>query len=61
MKEQGAGDFWWRPGYAAFSVSRSQLERVKLYIRRQREHHRRHTLEQELRVLCGNEPADAAR
>ena len=23
MKEQGTGDFWWQPGYAAFSVGRS--------------------------------------
>jgi len=60
MKQQGAVDFWWQPGYAAFSVSRSQLERVKRYVGHQREHHRLHSLERELRTLCGNEPADAA-
>jgi len=59
MKQQGAEDFWWQPGYAAFSVSGSDLERVKRYIRNQREHHRQHGFEQELRELCGKEPADA--
>ena len=59
MKEQGAVDFWWQPGYAAFSVGRSELERVKGYIHRQREHHREHTFEQELRALCDHDPADA--
>ena len=59
MKEQGAGDFWWQPGYAAFSVGRSELEHVKGYIHRQREHHREHSFEQELRALCDGDPADA--
>jgi REP element-mobilizing transposase RayT len=60
MKEQGAIDFWWQPGYAAFSVSRSHLERVRRYIERQREHHREHSFEQELRALCGSDPTDQA-
>src|SRR5215813_3263448 len=60
MKEQGAAQFWWQPGYAAFSVGRSELERVKRYIHRQREHHRQHSFEQELRALCAREPADAS-
>jgi putative transposase len=59
MKEQGAADFWWQPGYAVFSAGRSELERVKRYIQRQREHHRTRSFEQELRALCGSEPADA--
>ena len=60
MKEQGAAQFWWQPGYAAFSVGRSELERAKRYIHRQREHHRQHSFEQELRALCAREPADAS-
>ncbi len=60
MKQQGAGDFWWQPGYAAFSVSRADIERAQRYISRQAEHHRQHSFEQELRTLCGSEPADAA-
>jgi putative transposase len=60
MKEQGAVDFWWQPGYAAFSVGRSELERVKRYIHSPREHHREQSFEEELRWLCGRDPADAA-
>ena len=59
MKQQGAADFWWQPGYATFSVGRSELERVKRYIDGQRQHHHQHSLEQELRGLCGDAPADA--
>ena len=32
--------FEWQPGYAAFSVSESQFERVRDYILNQEEHHR---------------------
>ena len=60
MKEQGAGDFWWQPGYAAFSVGQSELERVKGYIHRQAQHHGEHSFEQELRALCDHDPADTA-
>jgi putative transposase len=42
MKGQsGAGKFGWQPGYAAFSVSRSNVKAVSAYIERQEEHHRR--------------------
>jgi putative transposase len=58
MKQQGAADFWWQPGYAAFSVGRSELERVKGYVQGQRQHHRAQSFEQELRVLCGGDSAD---
>jgi len=34
------GKFSWGRGYAAFSASESQLEKVVEYIRNQREHHR---------------------
>ncbi|HWC76304.1 MAG TPA: IS200/IS605 family transposase, partial [Blastocatellia bacterium] len=39
--------FAWQPGYAGFTVSRSQLERVAEYIRHQEEHHRRKTFQEE--------------
>ncbi len=38
---QGAQDFAWQPGYAAFSVSQSNVARVREYIANQEEHHRR--------------------
>ena len=58
MKEQGTPDFWWQPGYAAFSVGRPELEQVAGYIVRQRQHHREHSFEQELRALCAHDTAD---
>lgn len=46
-----ARDFGWQEGYAAFTVSPSQFDRVDRYIARQREHHRRESFETELRRL----------
>jgi len=40
--------FDWQRGYAAFSVSKSRVEHVKRYIRRQEEHHRKVTFQEEL-------------
>jgi putative transposase len=34
-------DFSWQNGYGAFTVSASQIERVKEYIAKQEEHHRK--------------------
>jgi REP element-mobilizing transposase RayT len=34
-------DFQWQDGYAAFSVSESHLERVRRYIARQKQHHKK--------------------
>jgi putative transposase len=39
--------FAWQEGYGAFSVSPSQLERVRNYIANQAEHHNRRTFEDE--------------
>lgn len=41
--------FQWQAGYAAFSVSQSNLEAVREYIRNQPEHHRRVSFQDELR------------
>src|SRR3989454_863426 len=38
------GDFFWQRGYAAFSVSPSQLDAVLHYVQTQEEHHRTRTL-----------------
>ena len=43
--------FRWQEGYAAFSVSRSRLPRVKEYIRNQPEHHKKVTFSEEIRLL----------
>jgi REP element-mobilizing transposase RayT len=39
--------FSWQTGYAAYSVSESQLERVFQYIKNQKEHHLKKTFTQE--------------
>ena len=41
--------FAWQKGYAAFSVSKSGVDRVVRYIERQREHHRQTTYQDEVR------------
>jgi REP element-mobilizing transposase RayT len=44
-------NFEWQGEYASFSVSTSELERVKKYIANQEEHHRRMSFQDELRGL----------
>jgi REP element-mobilizing transposase RayT len=44
-------DFHWQAGYAAFSVSQSNLDEVSRYIENQEEHHRRMTFQDELRAF----------
>lgn len=46
--------FSWQEGYGAFSVSPSQIEIVKRYIRDQEEHHRKRSFEQEFVALLRN-------
>jgi REP element-mobilizing transposase RayT len=43
--------FRWQAGYAAFSVSQSNMEQVKRYIENQEEHHRKMTFQEELRAF----------
>jgi putative transposase len=45
-----AGVFRWQGGYAAFSVSQSNVEAVREYVRRQPEHHATRTFQDELRA-----------
>ena len=45
----GLNEFYWQGGYAAFSVSQSQLEAVKLYIKNQEQHHKNKNFQDELR------------
>src|SRR5438477_12123530 len=53
MKSEGTGnaDFYWQNGYAAFSVSASNVQEVKRYIENQQEDHRKMTFQDELRAL----------
>ena len=45
------GRFEWQRGYAAFTVSVSQLDKVRAYVRNQQQHHRRKTFQEELREI----------
>ena len=58
LKNKGVGNFDWqdaclpaRQGYAAFSVSASNIEAVKKYIRNQPEHHEKVDFKDELRLF----------
>ena len=50
--EDGSGnqDFHWQSGYAAFSVSQSNVQEVRSYIEKQEEHHQKLTFQDELRL-----------
>ena len=50
-KEHRVRQFEWQGGYAAFSVSQSDLEQVKKYIANQPEHHKKISFQDELRFL----------
>ena len=44
-------DFYWQSGYGAFSIGQSGIEQLKKYIATQKEHHRKVTFQEELRVF----------
>ncbi len=48
-QEAEFADFAWQAGYGAFAVSESNVESVREYITRQREHHRKETFQEEYR------------
>ncbi len=62
MKETfpGMPGFGWQDGYAAFTVSKSQLPEVENYIRGQREHHRIKSFEEEYRAFLDKHQIDYA-
>lgn len=47
-RANATGRFEWQTGYAAFSVSESQVPKVRQYIQLQQEHHRERTFREEL-------------
>jgi REP element-mobilizing transposase RayT len=50
-KPKRPGRFEWQRGYGAFTVSASQLDKVRAYVRNQERHHRRQTFQDEFREL----------
>ena len=51
MTSETSKDFKWQEGYAAFSVSLSNLDSVKHYINHQEEHHRKMDFATEWKLL----------
>ena len=43
--------FAWQNGYGAFSVSASQVEKTTQYIRKQAEHHKKHSFTEEYKMF----------
>jgi len=55
-EELNIGTFAWQEGYGVFTVSKSKLSDLDLYIAGQKEHHAKETFETELiRYLDNNE------
>ena len=50
-KERGLRNFEWQAGYGAFSVGCSMLAKAVQYIKRQKEHHKKMTWEEEFRQI----------
>ena len=50
-KRQSHGKFAWQSRFAAFTVSESQVQRVRRYIRNQEEHHGRRSFEDEFKAI----------
>ena len=50
-RKSSQSKFAWQKGYGAFTVSKSQIPRVRRYIQDQKEHHRSQTFEEEFREL----------
>jgi putative transposase len=50
-KPNRPGRFQWQVGHGAFTVSASQLDKVRAYVRNQEQHHRRKTFQDELREM----------
>jgi putative transposase len=56
--KSGIPGFQWQAGYAAFSVSASNVVRVKRYIEEQETHHRATTFQDELRAFLRRHQVD---
>ncbi len=50
--------FAWQTGYGAFTIGRSDVEAVRLYIQNQEEHHKATSLHDEVVSLCLHHAAD---
>ena len=53
LHETTGRSFQWQEGYAAYSISISHTDATVRYILNQREHHKRHTFNEELDRILG--------
>jgi putative transposase len=60
MKTNGDAfrNFSWQDGYAAFSVSPSEIDAVVRYVEMQREHHQQTSFQDELRLFLKQHKMD---
>jgi putative transposase len=60
-KENGIPKFAWQRRYGAFTVSQSQMDKVRVYIRNQEEHHKKFDVKAEFETLLQSNgiPLDA--
>jgi len=56
--KSGLQNFGWQDGYFAFTVSKSQVDVVRQYIRNQKQHHRSSDFKAELLALLGKHEID---
>jgi putative transposase len=49
--DRTASRFAWQSGYAAFSVSESQVDAARAYVRNQKQHHEKQSFHDELAAL----------
>jgi putative transposase len=50
-KGRAFADFQWQAGYGAFSLGESGLPAAKLYVQKQKEHHRKQSFQDEFRAF----------
>jgi len=51
MKKESGCDFSWQKGYGGFSLAQSTLDGAMNYIANQKEHHKKYSYQDELRLL----------
>ena len=51
-KDRSLREFQWQAGYGVFSVSESNVEKVKSYVANQENHHRTMSFQVEFREIC---------
>src|SRR5271168_4591947 len=51
IRENHSKNFNWQNGYGAFTVNHLSMQKTKMYIRNQKQHHKKMSFEEEFRLL----------